>query len=131
MFSYTHNRMTCHLVTKPARWLGLGEVLVGETSHVDILSIRFEPKRRTGSESLSQDVETYGQGNSSSQSGVTVEPLAPKLNVFTGHRARAAKLFTIGCGGSFHRLSSPLVNNFGEATGIGERWPMNLDPHPS
>jgi len=28
---------------------------------------------------------------------------------------RDAKLFTIGCGERFRRLSSPLVNNFGKA----------------
>ncbi|MEI7538835.1 MAG: hypothetical protein WCJ76_16565, partial [Comamonadaceae bacterium] len=80
------------------------------------MSIRFESKRRAGSESLSQDVATYGLGNSSSLPGVTVEPLAPKLNLLTVGIARAAKLFTVGCGESFRRLSSPPVNNFGEAT---------------
>ena len=110
-----HTHTTCQLVAKPARWLGFGEVLVGETSTVDILSIRFEPKRRAGSESLSQDVATYGSGNSSSQPGVTVEPLAPKSSLFTGVIARAAKLFTVGCGERSQGLSSPPVNNFGEA----------------
>jgi len=34
---------------------------------------------------------------------------------------RDAKLFTIGCGERFRRLSSPLVNNFGKAIRVGER----------
>jgi hypothetical protein len=34
------------------RGLGTGEVLIGETLHIDILSIRFSPKRRPESESL-------------------------------------------------------------------------------
>ena len=60
--AHIHVRHACQLVAKPARWLGLGEVLIGETSDVDILSIRFEPKRRAGSESLSQDVATIRVG---------------------------------------------------------------------
>jgi hypothetical protein len=97
-----------------ARWLGLGEVLIDETLNIDILSIRFEPKRRAGSENLSLDVATSGKGNSSSQPGVTAEPSAPKRSLFTDFIARDTKLFTTGCVGSFRRLSSPLVNNFGE-----------------
>jgi hypothetical protein len=37
---------------KQPRRLGTGEVLIGETLHIDIWSIRFSPKRRPQSESL-------------------------------------------------------------------------------
>jgi hypothetical protein len=104
-----------------ARWLGLGEVLIDETLLINIWSIRFEPKRRAGSESLSQDVAPCGLGNSSSLPGVTAEPVAPKVSLFTAFIARDAKLFTIGCGRSLQRLSSPLVNNFGKAIRVGVR----------
>ena len=102
-----------------ARWLGLGEVLIDETLDIDIWSIRFEPKRRTGSESLWLDVATSGLASSSSRPGVTVEPAAPKPTLLTPLIARDAKLFTTGCGESFPGLSSPLVNNFGEAIRTG------------
>jgi hypothetical protein len=98
-----------------ARWLGLSEVLIDETLFIHIWSIRFEPKRRAGSESLRLAVATGGWRNSSSQPGVTGEPVAPKASLFTAFIARDAKLFTIDCGESFQRLSSPLVNNFGKA----------------
>ena len=75
----------------------------------------MEPKRRAGSESLRLAVATGGWRNSSSQPGVTGEPVAPKASLFTTFIARDAKLFTSGCGGSFQRLPSPLVNNFGKA----------------
>jgi hypothetical protein len=52
---------------------------------------------------------------------VTGEPLAPKGKLFTGFIVRDAKLFTIGCGERFRRLSSPLVNNFGKAIRVRVR----------
>jgi hypothetical protein len=41
--------------------------------------------------------------------------------------ACAAKLFTVGCGERFQRLSSPPVNNFGEATRVGVRGKRACD----
>jgi len=41
-----HNSYGCQQADKRARWLGLGGLLIGETPNGDILSVRFEPKRR-------------------------------------------------------------------------------------
>src|SRR4029077_9384966 len=72
----------CFFRFKPSRWPWLSEDLIAETCKVDILSIRFEPKRHAGSEGLSQNVATLRPGNSSSQRGVSKAELAQKSDLF-------------------------------------------------
>ena len=83
-----------------------------ETYDCRHLSIRFESKRRAGAKLWA---------NSSSetgclfviQRGVTAGLLGQRRTCTQKSWARRAKLFTVGCGESWRRLSSPPVNNFG------------------
>jgi hypothetical protein len=77
------------------------------------LSVRFGPKHRTGSEDLGLDVARYWAKPFVFPVRRVPEAFAPKWIVFTIGIVRAAKLFTVGCGERFQRLSSPPVNNFG------------------
>src|SRR5262245_16521672 len=75
------------------------------------LRIRFGPKRRAGSESLSRCILRQGPGNSSSQFCVT--PLwEAKSQLFTSQKFCRAKVIHSRLRGENPELSSPSVNNF-------------------
>ena len=75
------------------------------------LRIRFGPKHRAGSESLSQCILRQGQGNSSSQLCVT--PLwEAKTQLFTSQKFCRAKVIHNRLRGEESKLSSPAMNNF-------------------
>jgi hypothetical protein len=101
-------------MVRRARWLELSEVLIDETLDIDIWSIRFEPKRRTGSEGLWQVVATSWLEEFVFPARRDRGACGSETSLLTAFIARDAKLFTIGCE-ELSVLSSPLVNNFGEA----------------
>ena len=83
------------------------------------LSIRFGPKRRAGSESLSRCVQAHGSGNSSSQPGVTPFGQA-KAQLLTSKYFHGAKVIHRRLRREEARLSSPPMNNFGIPIRVGE-----------
>src|SRR5437773_1996138 len=84
------------------------------------LSIRFGPKRRAGSESLSRCVDAQGKGDSSSQPGVTPFGQA-KAWLLTSKYFHGAKVIHRRLRREEARLSSPPMNNFGTPIRDGVR----------
>ena len=118
-----HNQCCLGLRLRP-RWLGSSEGLIVETSDCRHLSIRLGPKRRAGAK-LSPNSSSETAREFVTQRGVTAELLALRQRLFTSRRGRRAKLFTVGCGERFRRLSSPPVNNFGSPIRVGVRGPFS------
>src|SRR5207237_9946233 len=83
-----------------------------ETSECRHLSIRFESKRRAGAKLWANSSRETGC-LFVIQRGVTPGRSGPRQTCSQKFSARSAKLFTVGCGESWRRLSSPPMNNFG------------------
>ena len=112
-----------------ARWLGLSEGLIVESSHCRHLSIRFESKRRAGAKLWANSSRETGC-LFVIQRGVTAGLSGPRQTCSQKFSARSAKLFTVGCGESWRRLSSPPMNNFGPTIRV-DRSGLTLGKGPT
>ena len=117
-----HNYGCLHLGLR-ARWLGLSEGLRVESSNCRHLSIRFESKRRAGAK-LWADSSSETGCLFVIQRGVTAGLVGLRQTCSQKFRARRAKLFTVGCGERWRRLSSPPVNNFGLSIRVASSEPV-------
>src|SRR5205085_12213368 len=89
-----------------------------ETSECRHLSIRFESKRRAGAKLWANSSRETGC-LFVIQRGVTAGLSGLRQTCSQKFSARSAKLFTVGCGESWRRLSSPPMNNFGPTIRVG------------